>query len=164
MNCDCGGSVVENTNGEWECIRCGKRLGEARGWGAAGGDAAGEHLSMARGRYDAWTYVLFGFLLEVAVGTIAVAVAFEALAHRLFPSVADWALGVGLVAGSAFAIGVFWDRWKCTEAFASNYCAGCVNISILYVPFIAFGYANYHGIPRLFRLLTGRRRPDDRPA
>jgi hypothetical protein len=158
MNCDCGGIFVENTNGEWECIRCGKRMGKASAWGAGGGDAAGEHLSMVHGRYSAWVYVVLAFMLEMAVGTFLIAAAFEALARALFPSLAGWAFGVGLAGGLALAIGVFWDRWRCTEAFASNYCAGCVNVSILYVPFIAFGYANSRGIPRLFRVLTRRRR------
>lgn len=164
MTCGCGGIVVESTTGDvrvWECIRCGAQVGQGQAWAGGAGDAADEHLAMERGDYDAWTHVVLAFLLQMAVGTVLVAVAVEWLGHALSSTLAaQWAFGIGAVAGPALAIGVFWDRWRCTEAFASNYCSGCANFSILYVPFFALAYANSRGIPRLYRALTGQRQRD----
>ena len=41
---------------------------------------------------------------------------------------------------------------RCTEAYASQYCSGVANLSLLYVPLVALVYANVRGV----RKLSGR--------
>ena len=108
------------------------------------GDAAGEHLTMTRGRYSAWTYVVIAFLLESALlGALPMIV----LAHFLH----DIGTGIGFVIGAISAWRVFHDRWRCIEAFSSRFCSGLMNLSILYVPFVAFIYANARAFAKLHR-------------
>jgi hypothetical protein len=57
--------------------------------------------------------------------------------------------GTGLCAGIALAYFVFRDRWKCIEAFSSRFCSGLMNLSLLYVPWVALVYANVRGIQKL---------------
>jgi hypothetical protein len=44
---------------------------------------------------------------------------------------------------------VFRNRWRCTEAFASRFCSGLANLSMMYVPMIALVYANARGLAKL---------------
>jgi len=47
---------------------------------------------------------------------------------------------------------IFHDRWRCIEARASRTCSGLMNVSLLYVPLVAAGYALVRGA----RKLSGR--------
>jgi hypothetical protein len=109
------------------------------------GDAAGEYLKMERGSYHAWIHVGIAFALEVALFAF---VATGGL-HFLFPD--SDLTSLGLAAGTAVAVLVYWDRWRCVEAYASEWCTGILNLSILVVPFVAFLYANYRGLRKLRR-------------
>ncbi len=115
------------------------------------GDRAGEYMQMERGRYDAWIYVVIAFLMQVAaVGGITGGIA------SLIPSDRDTShlvlLIVGGLTGGAAAWFTFRDRWRCIEAFSSQFCSGVANLSLLYVPLVAFVYANVRGL----RKLSGR--------
>jgi len=119
------------------------------------GDAAGEHLRMQRGRYDANVYVFFAFLFQMAiVGLIFGGIPSLVLAS-LSPS-SDLAVAalliLGIPSGGAAAYFTFRDRWKCIEAFSSRFCSGVMNLSLLYVPIVALVYANVRG----FQKLAGR--------
>jgi len=114
------------------------------------GDAAGEHLAMRRGRYGAWAYVVLAFLLQAGAATSLTLSALEPMARRLHlspeePRLLLPALGAGLLV----ALATFADRWRVVEAHASRFCSGLVNLSLLYVPFLAWGYANYRAALKL---------------
>lgn len=117
------------------------------------GDRAGEHTWMERGRYSAWVYVVLAFLGQVfllmgVVGAIGAALARSAGSHEA----EGVAMMVGFTVGVAGAIWTFWDHWRVIEAFSSRFCSGLANLSLLYVPIISWGYANY----RFLRRLSGR--------
>jgi hypothetical protein len=59
---------------------------------------------------------------------------------------------VGALAGIPAAFFTFRDRWRTIEAVSSRYCAGLLNFSLLYVPTVAWVYANF----RVIRKLQGR--------
>jgi hypothetical protein len=109
------------------------------------GDAAGEYLEMERGRYHAWIHVGIAFALEIALLAFLAAKGL----HALFPNVD--LIGFGVVAGTAASFLVYSDRWRCVEAYTSEWCTGIINISIIIVPFVAFLYANYRGLRKLWR-------------
>jgi hypothetical protein len=106
------------------------------------GDAAGEHRMIRRGKYAAWFHVGLAFLLEAAIfGGLE-----ETVAVRLhWPNTDVGFIGSGVLG----ALLVFWNRWRCIEAFSSRYCSGAANFSLFYVPLVAFGYANYRGFMKL---------------
>lgn len=120
------------------------------------GDREGEHLHMDRGRYDAWAYTVIAFIGQIAfLGATAgwllgktVAWAVSGVADS--PDTARTALWItaGIV-GLAGAWGTFRDRWRVNEAFASRFCSGLANLSMLYVPAIAFVYANVRALGKL---------------
>jgi hypothetical protein len=110
--------------------------------GVAVGDAAGEHLAMTRGRYSAWTYVVIAFACECLL--------FGAIPMRVLqPVLHEVGLLIGFLAGVVPAYFVFRDRFRCIEARASLFCSGLMNLSILYVPVVAFIYANVRGVAKL---------------
>jgi hypothetical protein len=120
---------------------------------SAYGDAASEHLTMKRGRYSAWIYVGFAFVFQIMIlGSIPGSV-LGALANvaGIVPQVA-WMIGLaaGLIIGVGGAYLTFRDRWRVNEAFSSRFCAGLMNLSLMYVPIIALVYANVRGIQKLF--------------
>ena len=114
------------------------------------GDSAGEHHTMERGRYNAFTYVAVAFAFEAVMFA---AVPYWVLGALLRPMTSDWRIsgGAALAIGVVLAWRVFSDRWRCIEAFSSRFCSGLANLSILYVPFVAFVYANVRGIMKLQR-------------
>jgi hypothetical protein len=117
------------------------------------GDRALEHLRMERGRYDAWAYVVIAFAAEAFLLALAIYLPFRSVAETLAlaPDLQQaLPLVVGGLFGSVGAYFVFRDRWRCTEAFASNFCIGIANISVLYVPIVALVYANVRGVKKLF--------------
>ena len=131
------------------------------------GDKAGEHLRMARGRYNALPHVVLAFLgtavllwmIFMAAGWLVLeppgrAPVFADRQQR------DTAGLVFAVTSGIIALLLAWlsfrDRWKCVEAYASRYCSGVANLSLAYVPVIAGGYA----LVRAFRKLNGREQPD----
>jgi hypothetical protein len=117
------------------------------------GDAASEHLTMKRGRYSAWVYVGFAFFFQIGLlGFIpGILVGVVADAIGIIGGVAGIiGLCVGLIVGIGGAYLTFRDRWRVNEAFSSRFCAGIMNISLMYVPIIALVYANVRGIQKLF--------------
>ncbi len=110
------------------------------------GDAAGEHLIMSRGRYSAWFYVVLAFALEAAaIGAVP-----RYVLGDLF-HLPDLGLAIGIGVGVVCSWLVFRDRWRCIEAFSSRFCSGIMNLSIFYVPLVAFVYANVRGASKLRR-------------
>ena len=106
------------------------------------GDSAGEYRSIRRGKFTAWSYVVIAFLLEsLLVGGVV-----EETRSAMGKQTSDLLF---IVAGILGALPVFWNRWRCIEAFSSRFCAGVMNLSLFYVPFVAFGYANYRGFMKL---------------
>jgi hypothetical protein len=122
---------------------------------SAYGDSAGEHLRMTRGRYRATAYVFFAFLMQVAIVTglfalvSSVACAATGVNDDVTAMVTLACGGSGFVLGAALAYFVFRDRWKCIEAFSSRFCSGLMNLSLLYVPWVALVYANVRGVQKL---------------
>jgi len=106
------------------------------------GDSAGEYRSIRRGNFSAWGYVVIAFLLE----SLLVGGAVEGTLSAMGKQTSDLLF---IVAGILGALPVFWNRWRCIEAFSSRFCAGVVNLSLFYMPFVAFGYANYRGFLKL---------------
>lgn len=122
------------------------------------GDREGEHQGMERGRYGADIHVFFAFLLETAVVSWLIWRSttgghLTTDQEGLTPAVAASGI-LGLVV----ALLVFWDRWKCTEAYSSRFCSGVANLSIFYVPVVALVYANTRAYRRIFD--PAERRPD----
>lgn len=119
------------------------------------GDRAGEHLNMKRGRYRATVYVYFAFVMQMALvaGIFALAGGIIAAVANLDDDVTGMitlaAGSTGAVGGGVLAYFVFRDRWKCIEAFSSRFCSGLMNLSLMYVPFVALVYANVRGIQKL---------------
>jgi len=116
------------------------------------GDRDGEYLSMQRGQYNAWLYVVVGFVFQMALfgllfGSIAAGLTGLVSNDRHLPEaiMATVALLVGPVAATL----VFWNRWKCIEAVSSRYCSGIMNLSLAYVPIVVVVYANYRGVGKL---------------
>jgi hypothetical protein len=119
------------------------------------GDAAGEHLNMQRGRYRAMVYVGMAFLMQIGIVTclFLVPAALIAGAADLNDDATGMitmaAGGTGFVGGIVLSYFMFRDRWKCIEAFSSRFCSGLMNLSMMYVPFIALVYANVRAIQKL---------------
>ncbi|HTQ45583.1 MAG TPA: hypothetical protein VMI75_22645 [Polyangiaceae bacterium] len=119
------------------------------------GDRAGEHLRMKRGRFRATVYVFFAFLMQMAIvaGVFALIGGITGAVGNLDDDVTGMlTLGLGstgAIGGGILAYFVFRDRWKCIEAFSSRFCSGLMNLSVMYVPFIALVYANVRGIQKL---------------
>ncbi len=120
------------------------------------GDREGEHLRMERGRYDAWAYTVIAFVAQIAfLGATAGWLVGKTVAWLVAgvaddPQTARTALLVtaGII-GLVGAWGAFRDRWRVNEAFASRFCSGLANLSMLYVPIVAFVYANVRAIGKL---------------
>jgi hypothetical protein len=115
------------------------------------GDSAGEHRYMRRGRFSAWPHVVLAFLAQtVLVGAACAAPAWLGASRVLGAEAALWvAFAVFAATGPAAAYLTFRDRWRCIEAFASRFCVGVLNLSLLYVPLVALGYANVRAVQRL---------------
>ena len=113
------------------------------------GDAEGEYLTGEGGKYAAVLYVGLAFwgqlVISTSIITIILAIASGGKISLSILSV----LGGGL--GAVITLLIYWDRWKCITVYASKYCTGCVNISLIIVPPIAFFYANWRGILKLMR-------------
>jgi hypothetical protein len=110
------------------------------------GDSAGEYREMDHGGYHAWIHVAVAFVLQVVLLAIIVTKGLDAI----FPGI-SW-VGVGIGFGLLATIWIYWDRWRCIEAYASEWCTGILNLSILAVPLVALCYANYRGFRKLRRL------------
>lgn len=112
------------------------------------GDSMGEQHHIARGRYDAWLHVGIAFLYEILMLGGAVWVVLDAIG--VASAVGETpALATAGVIGLAGSIVVFWNRWRTIEAFSSRFCSGLANLSMIYVPFVAFIYANVRGVQKL---------------
>jgi hypothetical protein len=68
----------------------------------------------------------------------------------------DAAILLSVAAGILLAVWVFNDRWRSIEAFSSRFCIGSGRVALLtthicmiWVPSIAFVYANYRGLRKL---------------
>ncbi|WP_375768702.1 hypothetical protein NR798_44665 [Archangium gephyra] len=120
------------------------------------GDAAGEQLYMERGKYAARIYVFFAFLLQAWIASFVCTTLITLPLVTLMPG--DPAsrfpplVLLSLIGGGVLAWNTFRDRWKVIEAFSSRYCSGLANFSMLYVPLVAWGYANVRAV----RKLSGR--------
>ncbi len=116
------------------------------------GDAAGEYQEMDRGQYDAWAYVVFAFIAQMAgLGAIALIPALWAVTALGVDESTRFGIAACVAAVPAIALAylTFRDRWKCIEMFSSRYCSGLANLSALYVPIIALVYANYRAVLKL---------------
>jgi hypothetical protein len=124
------------------------------------GDRAGEFLRIERGQYDATLYVVLAFIIVVAAlwaplcyGTLAL---LELETPFLLMNRYEWTqlveeVGTGAASVSLLiAAWIFIDRWRCIEATASRYCSGVLNLSVVYVPFIAAAYALVRGARKPF--------------
>ncbi len=109
------------------------------------GDADGEYAEVPHGKYRAWPHVGLAFAMEVILIAFLFTKGMELLLHG-GPAIAD---GIGMILGIAIATLIYWNRWRCIETFSSRHCSGTINMSLLYVPLIAFCYANYRGFRKL---------------
>jgi hypothetical protein len=115
---------------------------------AAGvGDPGYEYMSMKRGKYDAWVHVHISFFVETVMLASLAAVVLAAVFH--YEATSYTILGVATFVAIATTLWIYVDRWSCIEAFSSRFCSGLANFSILYVPAIAFVYANIRGLKKL---------------
>jgi hypothetical protein len=118
------------------------------------GDRAGEYMHMERGRYDAWMYVVVAFLFQVGwiggiLGLVLNAIFFSSSSTGRHGDDIGVCLGIGFLVGGVAAYFTFRDRWRCIEAFSSRWCSGVANLSLLYVPIVAFFYANARAVGKL---------------
>jgi hypothetical protein len=117
------------------------------------GDAASEHLTMKRGRYSAWIYVGFAFFFQAMIlGGIPAAIVGALIDAAGLHGAAPGFIGLAVlvIVGGGGAYLTFRDRWRVNEAFSSRFCAGLMNLSLMYVPIISLVYANVRGIQKLF--------------
>jgi hypothetical protein len=108
------------------------------------GDAQGEPSTMKHGKYHAWTYVYIAFVLQIAVVGVLFDLAVSMIAKS--PMLSYLPLGIASAVAAFIALWVYSDRYRCIEAFTSRSCSGVMNLSLLYVPFIALVYANVRGL------------------
>ena len=116
------------------------------------GDRAGEYMQMERGRYDAWIYVVIAFIMQAGwIGGIlglVINAMFSSSATRTHDDIGV-GLGIGFLVGGVAAWFTFRDRWRCIQAFSSRWCSGVANLSLLYVPIVAFIYANSRAVGKI---------------
>jgi hypothetical protein len=117
------------------------------------GDAAGEYRRIRRGRHRAWVYVVVAFTFEICFLSFDI---HGLLRHTRAAHNPDAAILVSAAAGILLSVWVFNDRWRCIEAFSSRFCFGSGYVTLLtshlcmiWVPSIAFVYANYRGLRKL---------------
>lgn len=111
------------------------------------GDAGGEHTRMPRGQYDSMIYVAVAFVAQMVCSGILALCFITNILKIPCDDTASWIVGV--LAGAGISLLVFWNRWKCIEAFSSQASCGIANISLLYVPIVALMYANWRGIKKV---------------
>lgn len=112
------------------------------------GDSMGEQHHISRGNYDAWMHVVIAFLYEIAlVGGLVFLLLRSIGAATAFGQTPTLAIAGAI--GLVVSIVVFANRWRCIEAFSSRFCSGLANLSMIYVPFVAFIYANVRGVQKL---------------
>lgn len=119
------------------------------------GDRAGEYVHLDRGRYSAWAHVVIAFIYEILfVGAtlgLLLGAGVGAMVHAVSSDKETVASAMYITAGLTGLAGawlVFRDRWKCIEAVSSRFCSGLANLSMLYVPVVAFFYANFRGVKK----------------
>jgi hypothetical protein len=126
----------------------GRRTGAAVRAGVEGiGDSGNEPARMKRGKYSALTFVHFSFFVEAALIALVVGLAATEVPHA--DPTSYLILGIATVLGMTVTLWIYADRWYCIEAFSSRFCSGLANISLFYVPVVAFVYANYRGLKKL---------------
>jgi ribosomal protein L40E len=114
------------------------------------GDSQAEPRGMKRGKYSAWAHVYIAFILQLAAVGFLLALGVSVVVRS--PVEGSVALGVGFAVAAVTTLWVFSDRYRCIETFASRSCSGLMNLSLLYVPFVALVYANIRGL----RKFSGR--------
>jgi hypothetical protein len=113
------------------------------------GDSGGEYLHMRRGGYSAWYHVT----LSAALSWVAISDLVElGMRSALHVQVDARTQTISGIVGALVTLWIYWNRWRCIEAFSSRFCSGFMGVSFIYVPFIAAFYAAYRG----FRKLYGR--------
>jgi hypothetical protein len=117
------------------------------------GDAAGEYRRMPRGPHRAWAYVAVAFTFEICSLSGAM---YDLLRRTKTPHNPDATVLLAVAAGILLSLWVYNDRWRSIEAFSSRFCFGSGRVALLtthicmiWVPFIAFIYANYRGLRKL---------------
>jgi hypothetical protein len=117
------------------------------------GDAAGEFRRIRRGGHRAWAYVAVAFALEICFVSFDI---HDLLQHTRAAHNPDATVLLSAAAGIALSLWVYNDRWRCIEAFSSRFCFGSGWVALLtshlcmiWVPSIAFVYANYRGLRKL---------------
>jgi hypothetical protein len=113
------------------------------------GDAAGEYLTMRSGAYSATHYVALAFGVQLCGCAYLASSALLSVAGSQANN--DLLVGCAAFASAALTLAIFWDRWKCITIYSSNFCSGCLNLSVIYVPVVAIVYANYRGLLKLTR-------------
>jgi hypothetical protein len=111
------------------------------------GDSQFESAGMKRGKYSAWMYVHFAFFAQAGLIALLLALGLAAAMHTEATSYT--VLGIATFVAIAVTLWVYADRWRCIETFASRSCSGVMNLSIFYVPVLAFVYANIRGLKKL---------------
>jgi len=110
------------------------------------GDSGREHLAIRRGKYNSWGYVELAFVGQVVLVGMLVALFFTVFGLRKTED------AVLILAGSIAVPSTLWvyfDRWRCVEAYSSRFCSGIANFSVFFVPAVALVYANYRAFTRL---------------
>ena len=117
------------------------------------GDAAGEYRRIPGGPHRAWAYVFVAFTFEICSLSEIV---YELLKRTRTAHNPDATILLSVAAGILLAVWVFNDRWRSIEAFSSRFCIGSGRVALLtthicmiWVPSIAFVYANYRGLRKL---------------
>jgi hypothetical protein len=117
------------------------------------GDAAGEFLRIRRGPHRAWAYVVVAFVFEICFLSFDI---HDLLRHTRAAHHPDMAVLLSTAAGILLSLWTYNDRWRCIEAFSSRFCFGSgyaalltSHLCMIWVPSIAFLYANYRGLRKL---------------
>jgi len=116
------------------------------------GDSGGEYLDMPRGHYSAWLHVFLSVIFQLIfwAGLVPYWIGLL-LGYSSLTTASDGLRWTFVIAAVLLVTAIYWDRFRCIEAFSSQFCSGASGISLLYVPAIAFVYANYRGALKLLR-------------
>jgi hypothetical protein len=110
------------------------------------GDSGLEHTAVKRGKYSAWAHVEFAFFGQIVLIGFLVARLLSVIGVKETGDVVIIIAGILAVSSTMW---VYYDRWRCIEAYSSRFCSGIANLSMFYVPLVALIYANYRALKRL---------------
>lgn len=114
------------------------------------GDAGGEAQSMGHGEHSAWLHVFIAYCYGALIWGVALQALTRVLGIGGEFAQSSRGLFVMTFVGVLVCTAVFYNRWRCIEAFTSNWLTGFFHFSLLYAPVLALGYAYVRGAMKLW--------------